>query len=157
MSWLGRASARLLPAARRDWAKALWAEADEVPAGWERLAWRAGGVRLIAREARLARRTGVLLLVAAAAWAAWPASAAPLSHGAVNQGDVIITIALLAGLPLLARRPLGPPASRAARWLRCPGRRRPRHRHDRAGDQVGARAELVLPRGAPDRLGGLRT
>jgi len=118
MSWLGRAWARLLPAARRDWAEALWAEADEVPAGWERLAWRAGGVRLIAREARLARKAAVLLLVAAAAWAAWPASAVPLSHGAVNQGDVIITIALLAGLPLLARRLLGPPASRAARLLR---------------------------------------
>ena len=55
MSWLGRAAARLVPAERRDWAEALWAEADEVPAGWERLAWRAGGVRLIARQARLGR------------------------------------------------------------------------------------------------------
>jgi hypothetical protein len=97
MSWLGRAWARLLPAGPRDWVEALWAEADEVPAGWQRLTWRAGGVRLIAREARLGLRAGVLLLVAAAAWAAWPASAVPLSHGAVNQGDVIITIALLAG------------------------------------------------------------
>ena len=119
MSWLDRARARLLPAARRDRADAHWAEADEVPAGWERLAWRAGGVRLIAREARLGHRTGVLLLVAAAAWAAWPPPAASLSHGAVNQGDVIITIALLAGLPLLIRRLLGPPTSRAARWVRA--------------------------------------
>lgn len=119
MSWLGRAGAWLLPAGRRDWAEALWAEADEVPAGWARLAWRAGGVRLIAREARLGRGAGVLLLLAAAAWAAWPASAVPLSHGAVDEGDVIITIALLAGVPLLFRRLLGPPASRAARRLRA--------------------------------------
>jgi hypothetical protein len=119
MSWLGRAGARLLPAGRRDWAEALWAEAHEVPAGWRRLAWRAGGLWLLAREARLARRTGVLLLFAAAAWIAWPRSPVPLSHGAANDGDVIITIALLAGLPLLGRRLLGPPASRAARWLRA--------------------------------------
>ena len=119
MSRLSRAWARLLPAGRRDWAEALWAEANEVPAGWRRLVWRAGGVRLIAREARLADRASVLLLVAAAAWAAWPVSAVPLSHGAVNQGDVIITIALLAGLPLLFRRLLGPPASGSARWLRA--------------------------------------
>ena len=39
MSWLGRAGARLLPAGRRDWAEAVWAEAYEVPAGWPRLAW----------------------------------------------------------------------------------------------------------------------
>jgi len=119
MSWLGRALARRLPASYRDWAEALWAEADEVPAGWERLAWRAGGVRLIARQARIGRAAGGLLLLAAAAWAAWPASAVPLSHGAVDEGDVIITIALLAGVPLLFRRLLGPPASRTARRLRA--------------------------------------
>ena len=37
MSWLDRAGARLLPAERRDWAEAVWAEAHEVPAagsGW---------------------------------------------------------------------------------------------------------------------------
>ena len=51
MSWLGSAGVRLLPAGRRDWAEAVWAEAREVPAGWPRLAWRAGGVWLVAREA----------------------------------------------------------------------------------------------------------
>ena len=29
MSWLGRAGARLVPAGRRDWAEAVWAEARE--------------------------------------------------------------------------------------------------------------------------------
>jgi hypothetical protein len=125
MNWLVRAGARLLPAARRDWAEAVWAEAHEVPAGWQRLAWRAGGLRLIAKETQLARRIGVPLLFAAvagvAAWGAWPKSPVSLSHGAANQGDVIITLVLLAGLPLLTRWALGPPGNRAARWLRAGG------------------------------------
>jgi hypothetical protein len=55
MSRLGRAAwrgvARLIPAERRDWAEAIWAEAREVPPGLRRLAWRAGGIRLMAMEA----------------------------------------------------------------------------------------------------------
>ena len=120
MSWLGRAGARLLPAERRDWAEAIWAEANEVPAGWPRLAWRAGGVLLISKEGQMVRRTGILLLFAAAAgaaaWGAWPGSR--VSHGAAVQGGIIITLALLAGMPLLIRWWLGPPDTRAARWLR---------------------------------------
>ena len=130
MSWLSRVAAaagpvavRLVPPGRRDWAEAVWAEAHEVPAGWQRLAWRASGVRLVAREAMMVRRMGILMLFAAAtgaaAWGAWPMSSVSLSHGAANQGDVIITIALLAGLPLLARWFLGPPDNRAAWWLRA--------------------------------------
>jgi hypothetical protein len=130
MSWLGpvaaaagRVAVRLLPAARRDWAEAVWAEAHDVPAGWPRLAWRTGGVLLMAKEGQMARRIGILLLGAvaagAAAWGAWPGSAGSLSHGAADQGDVIITLALLAGLPLLTRWLLGPPDSRAARRLRA--------------------------------------
>ena len=34
MSWLSRAGARLMPAGRREWAEAVWAEAQEVPPGW---------------------------------------------------------------------------------------------------------------------------
>jgi hypothetical protein len=128
MSWLGpvataagRGAVRLVPAARRDWAEAVWAEAHEVPPGWPRLAWRAGGVLLIAREGQMARRIGILLLFAAAAgaaaWGAWPGS--PVSHGAAVQGGIIITLTLLAGLPLLTRWRLGPPDSRPARWLRA--------------------------------------
>jgi hypothetical protein len=69
----------------------------------------------------MVRRTGTLLLFAAAAgaaaWGAWPGS--PVSHGAAVQGGILITLALLAGLPLLTRSLLGPPDSRAARWLRA--------------------------------------
>jgi len=119
MSWLGRAGARLLPTGRREWAEAVWAEAYEVPAGWPRLAWRAGGMWLIVREAQVMRRIGTLLLFAAAtgaaAWSAWPGHG---GHAAVARADVIATVLLLAGLPLLARRLLGPPDNRTARWLR---------------------------------------
>jgi len=128
MRRLGRAAAaaargavRTIPAARREWAEAVWAEAHEVPAGWQRLAWRVGGLRLVAKEAQMVRRTGILLLFAAAAgaaaWGAWPGS--PVSHGAAVQGGIIITLTLLAGLPMLTRWRLGPPGSRAARWLRA--------------------------------------
>ena len=117
MSWLGRAGARLLPAGRRDWAEAVWAEAHEAPA-WPRLAWRAGGVWLIAKEAQMVRWIGSRLLFAAAAgaaaWAAWQAGPA-----ATVRADVIATVLLLAGLPLLARWFLGPPDNRAARRLRA--------------------------------------
>jgi hypothetical protein len=120
MSWLGRAGAWLLPAGRRDWAEAVWAEAHEAPPGWPRLAWRAGGVWLIAREAKMVRWIGSRVLFAAAAgaaaWAAWPAGAA-----AMVRADVIATVLLLAGLPLLSRWLLGPPGNRAARWLRAGG------------------------------------
>ena len=53
-----RYAARLLPPGQRDWAAAVWAEAHEVPPGLARLAWRAGGVWVLAREALLPRRPG---------------------------------------------------------------------------------------------------
>jgi hypothetical protein len=116
-----RGIARLVPAGRRDWVEAVWAEAAEVPPGLRRLAWRAGGVRLIAREAVMVRRIGGLLLFAAvaavAARAAWPGSPATV-FTPVARVDVITIVLLLAGLPLLARWFLGPPDSRPACWLR---------------------------------------
>ena len=123
MSWLGRAAARLVPAERRDWAEALWAEAGEVPPGLARLAWRAGGIRLVAREALLVRRAGRSLVFAAAAawvtWAAWPGPAGNIAT-AVARVDVVTVLLVLAGLPLLARRLFGPPAAGpAARVLRA--------------------------------------
>jgi len=128
MSWpsriataAGRVAVRLVPAGRRDWAEAVWAEAHEVPAGWPRLAWRAGSLGLIAKEGHMARTIGSWSLFAvaagAAAWGAWPGS--PVSHAAAVRGGIIITLALLAGLPLLSRWLLGPPGNRAARWLRA--------------------------------------
>jgi hypothetical protein len=106
---------------RRDWVEAVWAEAHDVPPGWPRLAWRAGGVGLIVRQELMIYRPGraVLFTVAAAvaAWAAWPDSSA--GHAAAGQFGVIATVLLLAGLPLLARRFLGPTSeSRAGRFVR---------------------------------------
>jgi hypothetical protein len=130
MSWLsrvsgaaGRGAARLVPAGRRDWVEAVWAEAREVPPGLRRLAWRAGGVRLIAREALMRRGIGSALLfavaAAVAARAAWPGSPASLATPA-DRAYVITMLALLAGLPLLARPFLGSAGhSRAARFLRA--------------------------------------
>ncbi|MGD0067073.1 MAG: hypothetical protein ABSB76_26985 [Streptosporangiaceae bacterium] len=111
----------VLPAGRREWVAAIWAEAHEVPPGLARLAWRAGGAWVIAREALMPRRLGRAALFAvaagAAAWAAWPQ---PLvGHAAVSQFHVIATVLLLAGLPLLARRFFGPATpSRTGRSLR---------------------------------------
>ncbi len=106
----GHGTLRLVAGGRRDWAEAVWAEAHEVPPGLARLAWRAGGVWLIAREALMVYKPGRALLFAvaagaagAAAWAAWPDSSA--GHAAAGQFGVIATVLLLAGLPLLARRP----------------------------------------------------
>jgi hypothetical protein len=115
------AALRLVPAGRREWVEAVWAEAPEVPPGLPRLAWQVGGVRLIAREAVMVRRIGGLLLLAAAlavaAWAAWPDSPASLG-GPAGRLEVITMVLLLTGLPLLARWFLGPPDTRTARWLR---------------------------------------
>ena len=45
-----RHAARLLPPGRRQWPEAVRAEAGQVPAGWPRLRWLAGGLWLAARE-----------------------------------------------------------------------------------------------------------
>ena len=105
----------------RDWIAAVWAEAHAVPPGLPRLAWRAGGIWMLARgilrPRRVAKATVFAAAAAAAAWAAWPAP--EVGHAAVSQFGVIATVVLLAGLPLLARRFLGPAGpSRAGRALR---------------------------------------
>jgi hypothetical protein len=110
-----------VPAGRRDWAEAVWAEAPEVPPGLRRLAWRAGGARLIPREALMRRGIGSAMLfavtAAVAARVAWPGSTA--SFATPVDRVYVITMVLLAGLPLIARPFLGPASdSRAARFLR---------------------------------------
>ncbi len=105
-----RHSARLVPAERRAWMEAVWAEAGQVPAGRARLAWRAGGLRLIARETLPAAKA--LVFAAAAVWvahAAWPGSAGNPGT-AVNRLNVVTLLPVLAGLPLLARWLFGPAA-----------------------------------------------
>ena len=59
-----------------------------------------------------------MLFAVAAARVGWPDSAAN-SATAADRVGVIAMVALLAGLPLLARWLLGPPDNRAARWLRA--------------------------------------
>src|SRR6516164_11367227 len=98
-----RYSEPILPAEHRAWARAVRAEAGEVPAGWDRLAWLAGGVRFTARQAALNR--GVmypLAFAAAAAGTAWSVWSGPPGDSAVviNRVDVITVSAILAGLPL---------------------------------------------------------
>jgi len=116
-----RVAARLVPSGRRDWVEAVWAEAPEVPQGLRRLAWRAGGARLMVAEASMLRRiagaTAFAVAVAAVARVAWPDSPASVATP-VDQVHVIV-LAVLAVLPLLARPFLGPVGdSRVARLLR---------------------------------------
>src|SRR2546429_2739817 len=106
MAAAGRGAAWLLPAGRRDWLAAIWAEAYDVPAGVERLAWRAGGVWMLAREALMPRRLVRAALFAAAppcaAWAAWPQPG--VGPAAVSQFPANAPGPLLARLPLVAPR-----------------------------------------------------
>ena len=146
MAALLRWSAGLLPADRRVWVRALRAEADEVPPGWHRLAWLAGGVRLTAREAALGRRLGYLLaFAAAAAGTAWSAWSGPPGDSAIviNRVDVITIAVILAGLPWVIRRTRGPVAgSRLARLVRTGG--------------YAAIIVLVLVKAAVERVAGPR-
>jgi hypothetical protein len=125
LAGLLRWSMVLLPAGRRGWAEAVWAEAAEVPAGRARLSWLVGGLWLISREAGMMRRIGFLTagVVAGAAMAWWdwhPGSANPAMP--VNRATIIGVMALLAVLPWATRPLLGPTAdNRAARIVRVSG------------------------------------
>jgi len=117
---LGR-SAGLLPAARREWAEAVLAEAGEVPAGMGRVAWLCGGLWLIAREVGMGRVIRVLAFAAGAAglvWIGWP-GASSNSATTLNRVYVAGALVLLAVLPWAVRRYVGPVrggwAPRAAR------------------------------------------
>jgi DUF1707 SHOCT-like domain len=117
---LGR-SAGLLPAARRQWAQAVLAEAGEVPAGAGRVAWLCGGLWLVAREVVMGKVVRVLAFAAGAvglAWIGWP-GASSNSATPLNRMYVIGTVVYLAVLPWVVRRNFGPVrggwAPRAAR------------------------------------------
>jgi hypothetical protein len=109
-----RRSTALLPADRQLWARALWAEAYEVPEGWPRLAWLAGGARWVTREAALGRSLAYsFAFAAAAAGAAWTAWSGPPGDPAVviNRVDVIAIAVILAALPWVICRARGPVAA----------------------------------------------
>jgi hypothetical protein len=147
---LARCLVRVVPAERREWAEAVWAEAGEVP-DQGRLSWVAGGLWRVAREAGIVRRIvywlGVVALAVGGAevvllvWRG--ASVAPgfrsISVPATSLGAgvyvdphttgefrslAIATVVLLAALPWVARRrgPFGPVSdSRVARVVRVGG------------------------------------
>jgi hypothetical protein len=117
---LGR-SAGLLPAARREWAQAVLAEAGEVPAGAARVAWLCGGLWLVGREVVMGRVVRVLAFAAGAVglvWVGWP-GASSNSATPLNRVYVTGTVVALAVLPWVVRRYFGPVrggwAPRAAR------------------------------------------
>jgi hypothetical protein len=121
LAGLLRRSAGLLPAGRRDWAEAVLAEAGEVRAGAERMAWLGGGVWLVAREVVMGRVIRVLAFAVAAAgmvWIGWP-GASSNSATPLNRVYAVGTVVLLAVLPWVVRRYFGPVrpgwAPRAAR------------------------------------------
>src|SRR6266568_3518897 len=106
-----RAAARWLPPGRREWAEAVRAEADQVPAGWPRLGWLAGGLWLAVREAEMMRKVvywlGVGMVAATAAWAvrlSWQASSAAHPLVVTDRVRVLVGVAALAGLPWAGRR-----------------------------------------------------
>jgi hypothetical protein len=121
--------ARLLPPGRRQWAEAVGAEAGEVAAG--RLRWLAGGVWLVAREGKMARKVVYWLgagAVAAAAgwvvWLSWRTSAAADPQTVTDRVRVLVGAAALVVLPWVGRRrgwfgPVG--SSITARLVRVAG------------------------------------
>lgn len=60
-------TARWAPPERRDWIEALAAEADVVPPGPQRWGWLAGGLWLVAKEARMIRKLAFTAVAVAAA------------------------------------------------------------------------------------------
>lgn len=123
LSALLRLAARSLPAGRREWAEAAWAEATAVPAGRQRLAWLAGGLRLVAGQAGIVRRATCWLVFGAAVAGVirvgWPGAAASPAT-LINRVDVIAVAVLLAGMPWASGRLFGPASGgRLARVLRA--------------------------------------
>ena len=117
--------ARLLPAGRAEWAEAILAEAENVPAGCQRLAWLGGGLRMVSRESMIMRKAGAICAFAVAvgciASLSWPQSAVNRVTVA-NRVSLLVTVALLVGLWAAGRRLVGPAcAGRAQRLVRAGG------------------------------------
>jgi hypothetical protein len=124
-------AARLLPPGRRSWAEAVAAEAGQVAAGWPRLRWLAGGLRLVGREANVVRKVLYWLGAAAVAaaggwvvWLTWNGYRADNPIAATDRVRVLAGAAALIVLPWVGRRhgwfgPVG--GSRTARLSRLAG------------------------------------
>jgi hypothetical protein len=117
--------ARLLPAGRAEWAEAILAEAENVPAGWQRLAWLGGGLRMVSGESMIMRKAGAICAFAVAvgciASLSWPQSAVNRVTVA-NRVSLLVTVALLVGLWVAGRQLVGPArAGRAQRLVRAGG------------------------------------
>jgi hypothetical protein len=121
LRWCGRR----LPAGRAEWAEAILAEAENVPAGWQRLAWLGGGLRLVSRESMIMRKAGAMCAFAVAvgcvASLSWPRSSVSRVTVA-DRVSLLVTVALLAGLWVAGRRLVGPAgAGRTQRLVRTGG------------------------------------
>lgn len=125
MALVLRRTTALVSASHREWAEAIWAEAVAVPAGWQRLSWLAGGLRLTVQEAARGRRLWYpLAFAAAAAGTAWSAWSGPPGDSAImiNRIDVIAVVVILGGLFCITGRSRGPVApARLARLVRVGG------------------------------------
>ena len=98
LAGLLRAATRLLPPGRREWAEAVRAEADQVPAGRQRLYWLAGGLWLVARKANIMCKIVYWLgLGAVAATGVWAISLAWRTSPAADPQVVTDQIRVLAG------------------------------------------------------------
>ena len=148
---LGR-SARLLPAARRDWAEAVLAEAGEIPAGAGRVAWLGGGLWLVAREVVMGRVVRVLAFAVAAAgmvWIGWPGassnSATPSEPGVRRRYGSAAGRAAVGGPPLFraGRSGWAPRAARAGGYAMVLALIAAKAVKDRDGSKLGAYFAVV--------------
>jgi len=126
-----RYATRMLPPGRREWAEAVQVEAGQVPPGWPRLRWLAGGLWLVTREAMMMRKAGYWLgagAVAAGAawvvWLSWRTSPAADAQTVTDRVRVLVGVAALVVLPWVGRRrgwfgPVG--GSITARLVRVAG------------------------------------
>jgi hypothetical protein len=116
---------RRLPPAQRVWGEAVRAEAPAVPAGPARLRWLAGGLCTVALRAGLwrgvARTTLAALAGAVLVWLGWHRGSANPAMP-TDRVALIVTVALLAVLPMVVRLRYGPVAgNRTARVVRTGG------------------------------------
>jgi hypothetical protein len=128
-----RHAAGLLPPGRQEWAEAVRTEAGQVPAGWPRLRWLAGGLWLAVREGAMMMigkavyRLGAVAVAALAAWVvwlSWRTSPAADAQAVTDRVRVLVGAAALVVLPWLGRRRgwFGPVrGSIAARLVRLAG------------------------------------